>query len=192
MYIVFEGIDTSGKSTQVEILGRLYGDIIMTKEPGGTEFGAHIRRLLLHIHKGLGNKSELFLFLADRAEHFHKVIKPNSNKTIISDRSLISGMAYALSDNEDFDYDFLYRLNEFALEGILPEKIVFFKMNENLLTKRLSEKPHDTIEKRGIGYLLNVQNKMEEIMEKLDIEVLVIDASWEIKKITKQIERFIL
>lgn len=194
MYIVFEGVDTSGKSTQIEILSKIHDDFIITKEPGGTTFGAHIRELLLETQSAkeeLSSRSELLLFLADRAEHFDKVIKPNMDRTIISDRSFISGLAYALSNNNDFDENFLYAMNEFALNGTLPQKIVFFKTNKELLNKRLGKKTNDVIEKRGINYLLEVQAKMEAIIQSLHVETLHVNASDDIKEIAKQIERFI-
>ena len=109
MYLIVEGIDTSGKSTQIELLKKLYPDAITTKEPGGTPIGIKIREMILH--EGVNNhKSELFLFLADRAEHYKNIIEPNLDKTIISDRGFISGIAYALANHEDYKKDFLLQL----------------------------------------------------------------------------------
>ena len=76
MYILFEGIDTCGKSTQIELLAQKFEDIVVTKEPGGTAFGVKAREILLS--DSLASKrAELLLFLADRAEHYEEVIKPN-------------------------------------------------------------------------------------------------------------------
>ncbi|MEO1937666.1 MAG: dTMP kinase, partial [Sulfurimonas sp.] len=96
MYIAIEGIDTAGKSTQIAALQKHFPNAIITKEPGGTAIGAEIRSLVLSA-KAQSKKAEFLLFLADRAEHIQEVIKPNLDKMIISDRSVVSGVAYALS-----------------------------------------------------------------------------------------------
>jgi dTMP kinase len=90
MYVVIEGIDTAGKSTQLEILKNKFPNAIFTKEPGGTALGIKLREMIL---SGEANSSlaEMFMFLADRAEHTQEIILKNKNKLIISDRSFISG-----------------------------------------------------------------------------------------------------
>ncbi len=191
MYVIFEGIDTSGKSTQVEILKNENENIIATKEPGGrTELGKTLREIILN-SKDLSKRAEMFLFLADRAEHFEKVIKPNQDKLIISDRGFISGIAYALCNDESLDLEFLLNLNKYALHEAMPQKIVFFFMSEELLKSRLSSKGHDSIEQRGISYLLQVQEKMKEIIKFLNIPCLEIDAKESKENITKQIKGFL-
>ena len=131
------------------------------------------------------------LFLADRAEHFGKIIKPNSNKMILSDRGFVSGMAYALAGG-NFSFEELLNLNKFALQGNFPQKIVFFKADENTLRSRLGSRAKiDGIEARGFAYLLRVQDAMEEILQKLGVCYVTIDAAWDEEKITNLIKEFI-
>ncbi len=100
IYIVFEGIDTTGKSTQIKLLKESFDNIIITKEPGGTDFGKIVRKILLKENLS-SNIAETFLFLADRAEHFKRVIETNRNKhLIVSDRGFISGIAYSMARGE--------------------------------------------------------------------------------------------
>ena len=186
MYIVFEGIDGAGKTTQIELLKNKLSNAIFTKEPGGTPFGIKAREILLH-QDLKSKKAELFLFLADRAEHFKEVIEPNIDKLIISDRSLISGIAYALASNKKFDINFLIELNRFALNNTLPQKAVIFKINRTTLIERLSKKVHDSIEKRGYDYLLTIQDYIFEVAKKLNINYLEIDASMDEITIHKEI-----
>ncbi|MCW1564066.1 dTMP kinase, partial [Campylobacter jejuni] len=94
-----------------------------------------------------------------RAQHFEEILKTNQNKLIISDRSFISGMAYA----KDFENDLLFALNSFALENFF-QKIIFLKGDANLIQERLSQKELDSIEKRGIEYFLSVQDKLEKVL----------------------------
>jgi len=185
MYILFEGIDTCGKSTQIELLAQKFNDIIVTKEPGGTKFGIQAREILLT--DSLSSKrAELLLFLADRAEHYEEVVEPNKHKVVISDRGFLSGIGYALA-NGDFDFDKLVLLNKFALNGHFPDKIILFVTNMTTLQQRTSQKELDGIELRGLEYLINVQNKMHESLQKLGIDYLEIDATESIENIHQKI-----
>ncbi len=190
MYILFEGIDTSGKSTQIELLKK-ERDIITTKEPGGTKFGQKIREIILNEDYDLSFRAEMFLFLSDRAEHYKKVIEPNLDKTVISDRGFISGIAYAKANDEELDLDFLLKLNRYALGDSYPDKVVLFKTTRELILKRLSKKIDDNIEARGIDYLLKVQDNMIELIQKLNITHLIIDSSKTIEEIHNEIKDFI-
>ena len=190
MYILFEGIDGAGKSTQIARLAAAYPQVIVTKEPGGTKLGENLREILLK-ENDLDKRAEILLFLADRAEHFGKIIKPNSDKMILSDRGFVSGMAYALAGG-NFSFEELLNLNKFALQGNFPQKIVFFKADESTLKSRLGSRTQmDGIEARGFAYLLRVQDAMEEILQKLDVRYVTIDAAMDEEKITNLIKEFI-
>ena len=189
MYILFEGIDTCGKSTQIELLKKSYKNVIFTKEPGGTKTGEKIREIILNTNVK-SKRAELFLFLADRAEHFKEVIEPNQNKIVISDRGFISGIAYSLA-NENRYKDFLIKLNRFALEDHFPQKTVFFKTDYETIKNRMKNKKEDMIEKRGIEYLLKVQNIMEELLNELNLEHIVIDAKKNKEEINSIIKGYI-
>ena len=190
MYILFEGIDGAGKSTQIARLAAAFPQAIVTKEPGGTKLGKNLREILLK-ENDLDKRAEILLFLADRAEHSGKIIKPNSDKMILSDRGFVSGMAYALAGG-NFSFEELLSLNKFALQGNFPQKIVFFKADENTLRSRLGSRAQmDGIEARGFSYLLRVQDAMEEILQKLDVRYVTIDAAMDEEKITNLIKEFI-
>ena len=190
MYVIFEGIDGAGKSTQIARLAAAFPQAIVTKEPGGTKLGENLREILLK-ENDLDKRAEILLFLADRAEHSGKIIKPNSDKMILSDRGFVSGMAYALAGG-NFSFEELLSLNKFALQGNFPQKIVFFKADESTLRSRLGSRAQmDGIEARGFAYLLRVQDAMEEILQKLDIRYVTIDAAWDEEKITNLIKEFI-
>lgn len=191
MYILFEGIDTTGKTTQIEKLKSLFTNLVTTKEPGATTLGIKIREILLNRDFEISSNAELLLFLADRAEHYEKVIKPNVDKLVVSDRGFISGLAYALTNNSNIDLDYLIELNRFALSNQFPDKTVLFSTNEELLTSRISKKTHDTIEKRGLQYLLKVQENMEFILNKLKLNYIKLDASLDIETLHIKIKEYI-
>lgn len=192
MYAVFEGVDGVGKSTQIELLKREFSDAVFTCEPGATPFGEVLREILLESGLKFSKKAEILLFLADRAEHFEEILKPNAHKLIISDRSFISGIAYA---NKSEDFDTLLRLNSFALSGFFPQKCVFLRADENLLRSRLGKKALDKIEKRGVNYFLEVQNEIQNCLEilqkRLNLQILNLDANEEIQALHEKIKAFL-
>ncbi len=186
MYLILEGIDTAGKSTQLDILKEKYQDAIFTKEPGGTNVGAKIREMVLS-GEAKSKVAEMLLFLADRAEHTEMVIKPNLNKMIISDRGFVSGIAYA----KDFDIDMVKKLNKIALDGVYPDKLIMLELEPKELKNRLDNKVIDGIESRGIDYLLDIQSRMKRVINELDIDSLIINANEPIVQIANKIEEFI-
>ncbi|MDD3463522.1 MAG: dTMP kinase [Sulfurospirillaceae bacterium] len=192
MYVLFEGVDTCGKSTQIELFKERKKGILATKEPGGTAIGVSLRKILLEGSEKLSTNAELFLFLADRAEHYEKVVKPNREKmTVLSDRGFISGISYALANHFELSQEYLIELNKFAIDGNFPEKVVLFLSDFDLICERLGAKDNDSIEARGIEYLLRVQLLMQETLKKLPIEVLEVDARHDIETIYNLIEDFI-
>jgi len=186
MYIAIEGIDTAGKSTQIELLKKEFDNILFIKEPGFTDFGKKIRNIIFN--DDFSKKAELFLFLADRAETIEKIVKPNLNKNILTDRSVVSGIAYAM---EFFDFNMLVNLNKFATDSIFPEYVIILKLDKDTLHYRLSQKTHDNIEKRGIKYLLNIQDNLIEVCNRLEIPYLLLDASNPIEEINFRIKKVI-
>lgn len=186
MYIAIEGIDTAGKSTQIANLKKRYSDAIFTKEPGGTPLGVKIRELILN-GEVKSSKAELMLFLADRAEHVKEVIRPNSQKMIISDRSAVSGMAYAMATKE-FAHEDLTILHRFSTDNFLPDVVFILELPSGELNNRLSKKIHDNIESRGQKYLLEIQSLLKKACELLRIRYIVIDASKNIEEITDLID----
>jgi dTMP kinase len=185
VYVAIEGIDTAGKSTQISRLRAAYPDAVITKEPGGTSIGGRIRDIVLN--GGVQSaKAEFLLFLADRAEHMQEVIKPNLDGMIISDRSVVSGVAYALVQ-ENIAKDEILGLNAFATDGIYPQKLFLLQLSAEELTFRLSQKELDGIEARGTAYLLKIQEAMLEAAKALQIELIIIDASKPIETIAQEI-----
>ena len=100
LFITLEGIEGSGKSTNIKVINNYLNDkninYINTREPGGSEVGDQLRNILLNTEKKLSNQTELLLMLADRVNHIETLIQPNLEKgiTVISDRFMDSSYAY--------------------------------------------------------------------------------------------------
>ena len=185
MYIAIEGIDTAGKSTQIIALQKHFKNAIITKEPGATEIGKEVREMVLSA-RTKSKKAEFLLFLADRAEHIKEVIEPNLDKMIISDRSAVSGIAYAIVQG-DIDKKELISLNDFATDKQYPQKVFLLKLTKKELEYRLSQKKLDGIELRGVEYLLKIQDALIEATKLLNLELIEIDATNSIDAITQEL-----
>ena len=192
MYVIIEGIDTAGKSTQLEILKHKYPEAIFTKEPGGTAIGTKIREMVLN-GEAKSKVAEMFLFLADRAEHSYEIVKKNPDNIIISDRGFLSGIAYA----KTAPIEIAISLNIMALNGAMPDKIIILELTKEELEYRLSQKEQDSIEKRGSKYLLDIQSRIIDAINMINtmgskqIELLIIDAKKPIEDIEKEIQNFL-
>ncbi len=192
MYVILEGIDTAGKSTQLEILKKRYPDAVFTKEPGGTKLGTKLREMVLN-GEAKSKVAEMFLFLADRAEHSYEVVKKNPDNMIISDRGFLSGIGYA----KHIPLETAIGLNMMALNQAMPQKIIILKLSKEELEHRLSQKEHDSIESRGSKYLLDIQERMIEAinlfnnMSEKTIDLLIVDAAKSIKEISQDIQNFL-
>jgi dTMP kinase len=100
---------------------------------------------------------------------------------------MISGIAYA----NQLEINKLIELNLIATDNNLPTHVILLELTPEELKYRLSQKENDSIELRGIDYLINIQNRMKETIQKLNINHIFIDASLKIEEIEKKIEDFI-
>jgi len=132
--ITFEGIDGSGKTTQIRLLEKYLSgrgiDFISTREPGGTELGREIRSVLLENAKvSVEPDAELLLYAADRAQHVRRVIVPSlaAGMTVLSDRFYDATTAYQ-GYARGFDLEFVGLLNDFATGGLKPDLTFLFDL----------------------------------------------------------------
>jgi dTMP kinase len=131
VFITFEGIEGSGKSTQARRLAALLGpETVLSHEPGGTPLGRGVRELLLdHRHEGMAAAAEVLLFFADRAEHVARVIRPAlaAGRTVVCDRYTDSSIAYQ-GYGRGLPLDLLRAVAELATGGLRPELTVFLDL----------------------------------------------------------------
>jgi dTMP kinase len=133
VFITFEGGEGAGKSTVVAAVAAALQadglDVITTREPGAGEFGALIRQILLH-GGDMGARSELFLFLADRANHVETVIRPalEQGQWVLCDRYADSTFVYQ-SFVRGLDPEFVSRANDFATGSLRPDLTVLLDLD---------------------------------------------------------------
>ena len=126
MFITIEGIEGGGKTTQVGLLAaaleRAKLVVRVTREPGGTKLGEEIRSLLLHSATSVGGLAELFLILADRAQHVESLIQPalRAGEVVLCDRFADSTLAYQAYGRE-LPLEAVRAVESVARQGVLPD-----------------------------------------------------------------------
>ncbi|MDR2820103.1 MAG: dTMP kinase [Desulfovibrio sp.] len=127
MFISFEGIEGAGKSTAQRLVADFLQarghDPLLTREPGGCSLGRNLRSILLDARLSrLSGRAELYLFLADRAQHVAEVIRPalDAGQTVLCDRFTDSTLAYQ-GYGRGLDTEYLRNANETATGGLTPE-----------------------------------------------------------------------
>ena len=176
-FIVFEGIDGSGKTTQINQLSKWINGtdlipknnkLVLTREPGGTKLGQSIRSMLLDTSKDKGPDSitELLLYAADRAQHVNEIIRPalNQGDWVISDRFCGSTLAYQ-GYGRKLDIKLIKDLETIATQGIYPDITFLLEIPVDESIKRRISKKDDRIEKEGRDFLSNVSQGFKILSE---------------------------
>ncbi len=147
MLISFEGADGSGKTTQMKLLENYLiannYKVTSTREPGGTEYGKRIRDLLLTptLHS-MAPLTEIFLFMADRAQHVQDIIRPSLEKghIVLCDRFTDSTLAYQ-AGGRLFDAGWLMDLNQRTTQNLSPDLTLLFDVSYESSLKRTQHRP---------------------------------------------------
>lgn len=167
MLITFEGADGSGKSTQIKF-AELYlkesgYEVVTTRDPGGTDLGLHFREILLNYTDKITDLAEMFIFLADRAQHVELKIKPllEQGKIILCDRYIDSTVAYQ-GYGRGISVEEIELLNKIATKNTLPDLTLLFNVStevgmervaKNGSKDRLESEIEDFHKKVSAGYL---------------------------------------
>ncbi len=144
-FIVFEGPEGAGKSTQIkhlkEKLELVNKAAVVTREPGGTPAADAIRTVILDPNLEISPLSEFLLYSASRAQHVEEVIKPalEQDKTVISDRFSGASVAYQ-GYGRGLDLNFIHALNQRATQGIEPDLVLLLDIDPEEGLKRVANR----------------------------------------------------
>ena len=183
-FITFEGIEGSGKSTQIERLSRRLGDagidVVRVREPGGTAIGDRIRGILLDpACAGMCAETEMYLFAASRAQLVRQVIRPAlaAGKVVVCDRFLHSSLAYQ-GGGRALGRPLVSRVNAAAVDGLEPDRVVLLDLPPEAALGRAAARARlDRIEQERIDFFEAARTAFLEEAAAAPERFVVVDAS---------------
>lgn len=200
-FITFEGIDGSGKSTQLRLLAnflRAQGvELVLTREPGGTPVGGRLREALLDVQGEVDPLTELLVFAADRAQHVRKIIRPVLSKggVLISDRYADATRAYQ-GAGRGFSSQLISEIIELATEGLVPDLTILFDVTVEESThrtrRRSAKNKRDRLDIEKEDFHLRVREEYLRIARAEPERIKLIDAAGTIEETQRQLRAIIV
>lgn len=199
LFITFEGLDGAGKSTQIrkvkDIFEKKGYEVVLTREPGGTEISEKIRKIILdNENEEMSFVTEALLYAASRAQHVHEKIKPalQAGKVVISDRYVHSSIAYQ-GYGRGLGADKIMDINSYAIDSIMPDISFFILLPSDKAMERLksSNRELDRLEVEEIDFFKTIEDGYNRIAENYD-NIVKIDASKSVDDIAEIISERII
>lgn len=198
--IVFEGVEGCGKTSQMQLcadwLESLGIPVILTREPGGTELGVHLRRLLLEKHEKqpVAEVTELLLYAADRAQHVAQELLPNlaAGKYILCDRYVESTIAYQ-GYGRGLDMNLIHQLNQIATGGLNSDLTIWLDVDVEIGFARKCQDALglDRIEQETIAFHRRVQQGYAELAAASPLRMVRVDGTLSKENVHKNIQEIL-
>ncbi|MGB7069401.1 MAG: dTMP kinase [Pyrinomonadaceae bacterium] len=196
-FITFEGIDGSGKSTQLNLLADALReqsiDLLTTIQPGGTPLGRSLRKAFLDTEESVAPMAELLLFAADRAQHVEHLIMPalNEGRLVISDRYADATFAYQ-GAGRGFDIKVIDQAIEMATGGLTPDLTLFFDIPVDTALSRMGARSNaggtlNRMDRESAAFYDRVRTAYLGIAEREPGRFRVIDATGTIESIHQEV-----
>ena len=198
-FLSMEGLDGSGKSTQLALLtGALeqYGyEVVHSREPGGCMISEKIREIILdRANQGMTPETEALLYAASRAQHVHDTIRPavESGRLLLSDRYIDSSVAYQ-GGGRKLGVDEVMEINRYAVDGLYPDITVFLDLpHDKALARRYQASVPDRMEMEDNAFHSRVEEAYRKMLEMHMERFVTVDASGKPEEIGKEIAQKVL
>ena len=200
-FITFEGGDGCGKTTQIRAVENYLRErnraYVVTREPGGTKLGKSIRKVLLEVgDEAIAPTTELFLYLADRAQHVQQVIRPaiRAGSIVLCDRFTDSTLAYQ-GYGRGIEIEWLRRLNDTASSGLRPDLTLLLDCPAAVGLRRTQTQrawpPEDRFEREEIAFHERVRNGFLELAHAEPERFRIVDAARAVGEVTRLVREVI-
>lgn len=203
LFITFEGIEGSGKTTQIQLLAdelqRRGKTLLLTREPGGTAIGNQIRKILLsRENKNTVSLCELFLYAADRAQHVEELIRPalTEGKIVLCDRYADATTAYQ-EGGRQLPKDLVGQINSLACQGLKPDLTIFLDCPVELGLSRAQHRgaeqqdPEDRFEQETILFHRRVRDRYLQIAQEEKERFVILDGTGSIEEVQQRIVKLL-
>ena len=191
MFITFEGGDGSGKSTQIQSVRDWFEsrgrEVIVTREPGGTELGTEIRRLVQNGPEDVDARTEALLYAADRAYHVATVIRPALERgaVVLGDRYIDSSLAYQ-GVARSLGVDEIASLSAWATQGLYPSLTFLLDLPPEVGARRRTDAP-DRMERESMDFHERVRHEYLRLADAEPERIVVIDAVGTVDEVFSEI-----
>ncbi len=192
MFFVFDGMDGAGKTTQLQLFAQWLTQqgrqLVVCKDPGTTDLGEELRRVLLGKHQiEIHMRSELLMFMAARAQLVEQVIRPAlaAGKTVVCDRYVFSTVVYQ-GHAGNIDPDTVWDLNHFATGGLMADMTFLFDLDTRMALSRLGQ-TRDRMESRGQEYFDKLREGFVVESKRWPEGVELVDASGSLNEVQQKL-----
>ena len=198
-FLSMEGPDGSGKGTQLaklqDILDRFGYEVIMTREPGGTQIGEKIREILLdRENAGMTDETEALLYASSRAQLVREVVRPavRDGKVVLCDRFVDSSAAYQ-GGGRQMGIERILRINEPAVDGTMPDLTVYLDIDHRTaMARRCAASVPDRLEMEAESFHARVEEGYHQLISMDPDRFAVVDASGDREEIAAEVSRKVL
>lgn len=190
IFITMEGPDGAGKTTQIELLKDYLNkkgyDVLITRDPGGNAVSEAIREVILNKDfTEMGYMTELLLYAAARAQLVKENIKPalSAGKAVIADRFVDSSAVYQ-GIGRGLGIDTVYKVNEFALQGILPDMTFLMDLDAEVgIARKKNQAELDRMERESVDFHKKVVAGYRDLADRYPERILKVDAALQVQEI---------
>ncbi len=189
-FITFEGPDGSGKTTVstavYERLKEQGWDVIYTREPGGIDIAEKIRDIILDPKNiTMDKRTEALLYAAGRRQHLIEKVLPalEEGKIVLCDRFVDSSLAYQ-GCGRHLGIEEIWKINQFAIEGFVPEKTIYLDLSAEEGLKRIENRPFkDRLDQESLQFHYDVVEGYKKVVDKFKDRMVIVDASQELEEV---------
>ena len=190
IFITMEGPDGAGKSTQIDLLKKYLEDkgynILLTRDPGGNDISEAIRGIILNKDfTEMGYMTELLLYASARAQLVKENIKPalEAGTAVIADRFVDSSAVYQ-GIGRGLGIDTVYKVNEFALQGIMPDMTILMDLDAEVgLARKKNHAELDRMERESVDFHKKVVAGYRDLADRYPERILKVDAALQVQEI---------
>ncbi len=196
-FITFEGVDGSGKTTQIRLLRQFLDELgvpyVFSREPGGTPMGEQVRRILLDpAHRDMGIETEALLYAASRAQLSRQVLHPalNAGQTVLCDRFVDSSLAYQAFGG-GLDLDFVRTINDRATGSLQPDLTILFDMPPSDAAQRRRRGTEDRMERKDLAFHDRVRDGYLTLARQEPDRIRIVDASGSVEQVQRVVRKLV-
>lgn len=190
IFITFEGGDGSGKTSQINLLKKYFEDkgkeVVISREPGGTQIGEKIRTIILDVNNSeMSDITEALLYAAARAQHVHEVIQPalEMGKVVICDRYVDSSVVYQ-GYARNLGIDKVTQINDIAINGLKPDKTFYLDLEASIgLNRKKNQAELDRLEIEKLEFHERVIQGYRNLANKYKDRIIQVDATLSVDEI---------